>query len=560
MNQLKCNVSVRELAEFVHRGGDLGGDGGFRRSERALDGIKGHKRIQQSRGGDYQAEVPVERTFTKANVDLLVVGRVDGLVEGLPPLVEEIKTVEAGWSREADSVHWAQLRIYGSILALEKGWQHVSLQLTYLELDTNQIVTFQEEASQEALTLFLNETLEEWFSWLLPYLEWIEKRNVSIEKAPFPFTNFRTGQRELAKSVYLAVKNKRSLFVEAPTGMGKTLATLYPAIKALPLIADGKVFYVTAKTPGRIAAEDALQRLRNSGVQIRSISLTAKSKICFAPDSSGCDVVTCPFRKGYFDRYRPAMRELLETQKLDRDSISVIAQKHQICPFELSLDVSNWVDVIVGDYNYVFDPTAMLQRYFGEGKPKHVVLIDEAHNLVDRSREMYSASLCLDDLVVPVQVIKGKGSVQVRRAIAAARDLFKTLLEQPPQGSLPPKPYHRGARTIAAVPEPLIEALRKLVEVIEALLVEHAYSREATLPWLEPYFVINSFLKVHDVFDESYCTIINPEKPERDSLLPGSFETALPNTERTSRFSLLFRHAFSSGILCGCIRRATRIG
>jgi DNA excision repair protein ERCC-2 len=162
--------------------------------------------------------------------------------------------------------------------------------------------------------------------------------------------------------VYRAVKNRLNLFVEAPTGMGKTLATLYPAIKALPLIADGKVFYVTAKTPGRLAAQDALQRLRDIDVQVRSVSLTAKAKICFAPDASGCDPATCPFRKGYYDRYKPAMRELLATQRLDSDNISVVARKHQVCPFELSLDVSNWVDVIIGDYNYVFDPTVMLQR------------------------------------------------------------------------------------------------------------------------------------------------------------------------------------------------------
>ena len=509
MNPPEYDISVRELAEFVHRRGDLGGEGAFRRSNRALEGIKGHKRIQQSRGSDYRPEVPVERSFVKGEVGLRVIGRVDGVVDGLTPLVEEIKTVEPGWSREADPVHWAQLRIYAGILALEKGWPHASLQLTYLELDTNEVFLFREETSRDVLIEFLNETVDEWFSWLIPHVEWIAQRNASTEKVPFPFTKFRAGQRELARSVYRAVQNKQNLFVEAPTGMGKTLATLYPAIKALPLISDGKVFYVTAKTPGRLAAQDALQKLRDTGVQVRSVSLTAKAKICFAPDTSGCDPATCPFRKGYYDRYKPAMRELLAAQRLDSDNISVVARKHQVCPFELSLDVSNWVDVIIGDYNYVFDPTVMLQRYFGEGRAKHMVLIDEAHNLVDRSREMYSASLAVDDFSVATGTREDKTAGKTRRALGTARNQLEALTRSAPTGVPPPKPYHRGAFAAEAIPETFIETLRSLAGAIETFLVEQS-SRETTLPWLEPYFAIHRFLQVSDTFDDTYRLIIDP--------------------------------------------------
>ena len=506
MNPPEYDISVRELAEFVHKKGDLGGESSFRRSNRALEGIKGHKRIQQSRGSDYHPEVSVERSFAKDGVNLRVVGRVDGIIEGLAPLIEEIKTVEPGWSKEADPVHWAQLRIYAGILALEKGWLNASLQLTYLELDTNEVFLFKEEASREALLNFLNETIEEWFAWLIPYVEWISKRNAASEKAPFPFTTFRVGQRELARSVYRAIQGKRSHFVEAPTGLGKTLATLYPAIKALPLIGDGKVFYVTAKTPGRIAAQDALQKLRDAGVQIRSVTLTAKAKICFVPDASGCDPATCPFLKGYYDRYKPAMRELLAMQKLDRDNISIVAKKHQVCPFELSLDVSNWVDVIIGDYNYAFDPTVMLQRYFGEGRAKHVVLIDEAHNLVDRSREMYSASLAARDISIAAEV--GKTSTKARRSLAAARDGLQALLCSAPTGIPQPKAYHRGAFAAVAIPQAFIEALRALAGTIEAFLV--GSPRDEALPWLEPYFTVHRFLQVAEIFDETYRLIIDP--------------------------------------------------
>ena len=423
--------------------------------------------------------------------------------------MEEIKTVEPGWSTQADPVHWAQLRIYAAILALEGAWPHASLQLTYLELNTNEVFLFRDETSREVLIEFLNETVDEWFSWLIPYVEWIEQRNTSTEKAPFPFTNFRAGQRELARSVYRAVQNKFNLFVEAPTGMGKTLATLYAAIKALPLISDGKVFYVTAKTPGRFAAQDALQKLRDTGVQVRSVSLTAKAKICFAPDPSGCDAGTCPFRKGYYDRYKPALKELLVTPRLDSDNISIVARKHQVCPFELSLDVSNWVDVIIGDYNYVFDPIVMLQRYFGEGRAKHVVLIDEAHNLVDRSRDMYSASLAVDDLFVATGTRENRTAEKARLAPGTAIAQLEALMKSASTGEPQPKPYHRGAFAAEAVPAIFTEALRALAETLEAVLIEQS-TRETALPWLEPYFAVHRFLQVSDAFDETYRVVIDP--------------------------------------------------
>jgi DNA excision repair protein ERCC-2 len=510
MNSPEHDISVRELAEFVHRRGDLGGEASFRRSNRALEGIKGHKRIQQSRGSDYHPEVSVERSFLKDNVTLKVVGRVDGIIEGLTPLVEEIKTVEPGWSKKADPVHWAQVRIYAGILALEKAWLHASLQLTYLELDTNEVFLFREEVSRDGLLEFLNETVEEWFAWLIPQVDWIANRNAAAEKAPFPFTKFRAGQHELARSVYRAVQSKRNLFVEAPTGMGKTLATLYPAIKALPLIADGKVFYVTAKTPGRLAAQDALQKLRDIGVRVRSVSLTAKAKICFAPDASGCDPATCPFRKGYYDRYKPAMRELLALERLDCDNISMVARKHQVCPFELSLDVSNWVDVIIGDYNYVFDPSVVLQRYFGEGRAKHVVLIDEAHNLVDRSREMYSASLAIADLGRPPDSYDGSSTGRIDRALKSSRDQLAALIKSPSTGVPPSKAYHRGAFAAQAVPESLVDSLRALAGSIEAFLIGQS-SREITLPWLEPYFAVQHFLQICEALDDTYRIIVQPD-------------------------------------------------
>ncbi|HEY0256733.1 MAG TPA: helicase C-terminal domain-containing protein [Candidatus Methylacidiphilales bacterium] len=503
------DISVRELADFVHRRGDLSGGGGFRRSNRALEGIRGHKRIQQSRGGEYKSEVPVERIFTQAEVSLRLVGRVDGIIEGLCPLVEEIKTVEGRWSREADPVHFAQLRLYAGMLAPEKGWSHVSLQLTYLQLDSEETTTFREEASQEELVAFLNTTLQEWFSWLLPHVQWIKERNASIEKAAFPFTDFRAGQRDLAKTVYRSIRNKINLFVEAPTGMGKTLATLFPAVKSLPLLGDGKIFYLTAKTPGRLVAQDGLDRLRERDVHHRSVSLTAKANICFADNTAGCDPATCPFTQGYYDRFKPAMRELLETEKMDQETIIRVARSHRVCPFELTLDVSAWVDVIIGDYNYVFDPSVMLQRYFGEGKARHVVLVDEAHNLVDRSRDMYSASLTLDELSIPGDIPGGKGSGRARKALARARKEFLSVLEHAVEGVIPAKPYHHTAIATASLPDELMAHLTAAGTEIESFLASQP-PREDLAPWLDCWFAIYRIRQVSELFDVSYRTIVDP--------------------------------------------------
>jgi DNA excision repair protein ERCC-2 len=508
MKETQQEVTVKELAEFVHRRGDLSGDGGFRRTNRAVEGIKGHRRLQLSRGADYKSEVRVERIFSRSDISLRVTGRADGVIADLSPMVEEIKTVEARWSKQADPVHFAQLRLYAALLALEHDWPQVMLQLTYLELETDKATTFHEKASKDELSAFLNETLDEWFSWLLPHVAWIQRRDESIAEAAFPFPNFRKGQRELAALVYRSIRDKHNCFIEAPTGLGKTLATLYPAIKSLPLLGDGKVFYITAKTPGRLAARDALERLRSQGVHVRSVSLTAKAKICFGADAAGCDPTTCPFTQGYYERYKPAMRELLANEGLDKDSLTAVAQKHQVCPFELSLDVSAWVDVVIGDYNYVFDPSVMLQRYFGEGRPKHVVLVDEAHNLVDRSREMYSAELSASQLSNPPSA-GGKGSGRAKTALSKVRKTLQQMLETPPQSATAAKAYHRGSHALEMAPEALATSLSHGIQEIESFLVG-LESRNDQLPWLEPWFAMHRMARTLDLYNESYRTVVNP--------------------------------------------------
>jgi Rad3-related DNA helicases len=502
------HTTVRELVEFVHRSGDLAGEASFRSSNRAVEGTRGHRRIQESRGDDYQAEVPVGRVYERPGYRLVLSGRVDGVFgQASPPIVEEIKTVTASWSGRPDPVHIAQLRAYAALLAEANGWERIDHRLLYLNLETGEQTVIQDVETRDSLSGFLDETLHEWFSWLGPRVEWLNLRNASLEALPFPFTTFRAGQRALARHVYRSIRDGQHLFVEAPTGLGKTMATLFPAVRALPRMADGQVFYVTAKTSGRISAAHALSSLRASGARLRSVMLTAKRKICFSETPAGCDERTCPFAIGYFDRIKPAVRELLQKEDITRAAVEETARAHRVCPFELSLDASVWTDVVVGDFNHVFDPTARLQRHFAEGPARHAVLVDEAHNLVDRSREMYSATLAVSDLEIR-SAGRAKGAARTRRALAeAAAALDRTLQGLHPSDSLlESKSHHDGALVLDKPPRELLTALRQASRRLEEFLAAQPPGRDVSA-WMEPWFALGTFLRAADAYDDN-CRFI----------------------------------------------------
>jgi len=503
-------ASVRALVEFVHRRGNLGGGGLFQPRDRALEGTRGHQRLQQSRGEGYQAETPVEWTGEREGLRLRLTGRVDGILETGPvPLVEEIKTVDHRWSGTPEPMHLAQLRLYGAILCAQRGWAEVELRLTYFDYLIDEETPLAHTETAAALALFLEETLAGWAAWLRTQAEWLRLRDGSLAALPFPFERFRAGQRALARRVYRRLRDGGNAFIEAPTGLGKTLATLYPAIKALPRLGSGQVFYVTAKTPGRRAARDALERLRERGARLRSLTLTAKEKICFGP--SPCDPRACPFALGYYDRVRPAVGELLGYETIGRQEVEAVARAHTVCPFELALDASLWTDVVIGDFNHVFDPQARLARHFGEGTPRHLVLIDEAHNLVDRSREMHSATLAATDLAPGPHAARGLGEGRARRALAEARGAFEahlaTALETP--SLLPRRSHHEGAVAMPEPPPALLTALRHAARSLEAFLAELP-AGVSPGGWLEPWFALGAFLRAAEAYDATCRTIAAP--------------------------------------------------
>jgi DNA excision repair protein ERCC-2 len=496
---------------FVHRTGGLAGTGAFRASDRALEGGRAHRRVQGRRTGDYEAEVTVEWKAIRGSVDLTLSGRIDGLrATHSPPVVEEIKSVDRFWDGAADPLHLAQLKIYAAILAGQRNWAEVELHLTYLNLETDGETVLPFRLTRAELEEFFESTLGAWFDWLELEARWISLRNTSLERLEFPFEGFRGGQRELARRVYRAIRDRRNLFAEAPTGLGKTIATLFPAVKALPLLGDGKVFFLTAKTPGRIAAAEAAGHLRQAGARLRSLTLTAKNRICFTENPAGCDPRVCPYAIGYHDRIRPALRELLEHETLDREIVESVARKHTVCPFELSLDASSWCDIVIGDFNHAFDPSARLQRHFAEGGGRHVILVDEAHNLVDRSRDMHSATITPENLEVRPGAVRAKGAAKVRRALESARALLVEAVGMTGSNFLPARDYHDGS-VFLAIPKNLLSSCRDAARSLEGLLASLKPGTDLG-GWIEPWFALNDWLRAAEAFDDTCRIITRPQE------------------------------------------------
>jgi len=385
-------VQVRELVEFVLRRGDLGAQSQFAGPDRALAGIRGHQKIQRSRPAGYQTEIPVEQTVEADEFTLQIRGRIDGLLStSQEVLLEEIKTVQGTWDHLADPLHWAQARCYGFIYARSQALDNLVIQLTYLELATGKVTELRQSFSFAELSDFFGATTAIYLDWLREHHRWCQERDQSIRALAFPFPAYRPGQRDLAVAAYRVLANGGRLFLAAPTGIGKTISVLFPAVKALGEGKLERIFYLTARTVGRAIAEKALADLRQGGLKLRTVTLTAREKVCVRAGQP-CDPQTCPLALGYYDRVKPAIRDALGREEITRSTLEAVAQKHQVCPFELSLDVSTWSDAVICDYNYVFDPRVYLRRHFAEGG-QYGFLVDEAHNLVDRAREMFSADL-----------------------------------------------------------------------------------------------------------------------------------------------------------------------
>lgn len=495
-------VSVRELASLVCAGGDLGG-GSFSGPNRALEGTRGHQRVQKSRPPGYETEVFLRHEVDALDVALRIAGRIDGVsrtVYGIK--LEEIKTLARAWNQKANPEHWAQLKVYGFIYAQQHGLAELELQLTYLELQSNRLHELTELWRFESLRAFFDRTVAVYIEWMRKELRWRGQRDSSLTALPFPHRLLRPGQGALMQEVEFAITHGSKLFAEAPTGIGKTVSALYPALRALGHGQVGKIFYLTSKGSGRAIAEKALADARSGGARVRSLSLTAREKICFG-EQKPCDTASCPYAKGYYDRSRRALEELLEREAMTRPVIEEVARKHTVCPFELSLEAAHWADVIICDYNYVFDPGAYLRSLFEEDGNEFLFLIDEAHNLVDRSREMFSAEITAGELEA-LRAFAEDTSPQCAAALRSAAIEAHALGEE-----------HLGEERVecalAEAPGNLVTMLQGVVGSAEEWLALNKQT-EYRLALTDLYFRALAFVRISEGFNDRYATIVRRER------------------------------------------------
>lgn len=486
-------VNVRTLAEFYYEGGDL--ESGRAQLRRMLDGAKGHRLLQSGYEEDWRSEAAVRMELERRNRHMQLHGRIDGLKKTDDHAwIEEIKTTEADVSLmngEEHPVHWAQAELYAVMVAENEGIDSVTVRLCYYNLNGDQ-ASFSREYSRgalfERLELYLNKLMD----WLDAAEGWLAVSRPAMQALSFPFGGYRVGQRTMAANVYMALRDGKVLICQAPTGIGKTMAALFPAFKALGEGKIERIFYLTARSTGALAAQAAIERLREGGLRARCVSLTAKETIC-PFEVCDCRPQVCPRARGYYDRRRAALYEGLTLERLDREDISALAEKYTLCPFELSLDLAENSDVVIGDYNYVFDPRVRLQRFF-TGKSQAALLIDEAHNLSHRSRGMLSATLDGRSLRALRRML-GRDigrSHALYKAMSAVLNALQALGEA------------LGERTWRSEkPEVLIEAVRAFAEQADA-----CYEQPWSVSLSEELFCALDFLRAGDMYDAHFCTLI----------------------------------------------------
>ena len=487
-------ISVRNLVEFILREGDIDNrTGGGQDPENMQMGSRIHRKIQRQMGSDYQAEVPLKTEIVCDGFTLKIEGRADGLIHTKEQvMVDEIKGVlrELDRVQEPAGIHLAQAKCYASMVAEQEGVDEIGVQMTYCQMETEEVKRFQYSYRSNELKVWFDEVIRQYEKWAKFQIEWRKARNASVKGIEFPFP-YRKGQRDLAVSVYRTILWKKKLFIQAPTGVGKTISTVFPAVKAVGEELGEKIFYLTAKTITRTVAEQAFETLREQNLKFKVITLTAKEKICFCEETS-CNPDDCPYAKGHFDRVNDAVYELLMREDaMSREVLEAQARKHKVCPFEMALDVSTWVDGVICDYNYVFDPDARLRRFFAEGGAGgYLFLIDEAHNLVERGRQMYSAELCKEDFLAVKKLVKGEAPRFAKR-LEACNKILLAMKKECENYKVLDNISHFGIQLMNV----LSETDRYLEECVD---------KEVRETVLDFYFQVRSFLNIYDGLDENY--------------------------------------------------------
>jgi Rad3-related DNA helicase len=500
--QDKVKLSVRSLVEYVYKSGSI--ETGFRSALSLSEGTRVHQRIQKRYGEDDQKEVHLLADLFYGNLEVTLEGRCDGLLlRNNERIIDEIKSVSrpiTDINEDTYPVHWAQAKCYAFMYARDHHLKKMTVQLTYVQSDTNEEKRFRQSFSYEKLEHFIQELLKSY----APYAEMrmLHKKDMmkSIRDLGFPFPNYRKGQRKFAGAVYKTIAEGKSLYANAPTGIGKTISALFPAIKAIGEGEIQRIFYLTAKTITRQAAEEAIRLLEQCGLNHKTVTITAKDKICFKEETN-CQKEYCEFANGYYDRINGAILDLLGNENLiDRKTIEKYALKHRVCPFEFSLDAAYAGDAIIGDYNYIFDPRVSLKRFIEEEKKKTVLLVDEAHNLVERAREMYSSSLDKSSFLQLSRNFKGMDE-GIQQSAKRVNQVFIELRK---------KCGERQAIVEKDYPDELLQGLQEFAACAEKYLFLNKHEAEDEL--LDTYFAVQSFIRISQLYDERFVTYFQRQR------------------------------------------------
>ncbi len=515
MNNTNIKLSIKDLIEYTMRAGDL--SSGFVGASRAVVGTKAHQQVQKQLKQDFQEskapddvaelliELPFNHTFEYQGFSISIEGRIDAVKEheALPELYEIKSTYNELDSimSESDSPHWAQAICYAYIYCTLYNKQKALVNLIYFQLDSEKTRVLSREYDFKALEVYFMRLLEKYIAWCSMSREWRLKRDSSIKELDFPFNEYRKGQREFVVAVYKTIREGKRLYIQAPTGTGKTISVLFPAIKALGEGHTEKLFYLTARTTHKQIALDTVKDMQKKGMALKCLVITAKEKIC-PKDQVICDPDYCEYAQGYYDRIDKAVMDIFKNEMVfDRGAIDEYSKRYLVCPFEYSLDISLWVDCIICDYNYVFDPRVYLKRFFADRKKgEHLLLVDEAHNMVDRARDMYSAELSKREILGLKKSLRLSGEksplMKLLNGINSAMLSYKKLCGQQ-------KNYCQL--------EPFVE-LNGLVRDFAAIAEQWLPLNRASQSYehmLDLYFKANMFIKISELYDEKYYTYVD---------------------------------------------------
>ncbi|MGN0364354.1 MAG: ATP-dependent DNA helicase [Suilimivivens sp.] len=546
---MEIQISVRNLVEFILRSGNIDNRKVVSSDNAMQEGGRIHRMIQRRMGSEYHAEVFLRHSFATPDYEIRIEGRADGIiiqpnsevaeVPELPDVeipvsykdmvtvtIDEIKGTYRDIHKlnEVIPVHLAQAKCYAYIYGSQNDLRNIRVRITYCNIDTEEIKYFHFEYSIKELEEWFDEVISQYRKWADFQFQWQKLRQQSIKNLNFPFA-YRDGQKELITYVYQTIYHKRKLFIEAPTGVGKTISTLFPAVKSMGEGRGQKIFYLTAKTITRTVADDAIELMRQKGLKLKSVILTAKDKICFMEETE-CNPEFCPYAKGHFDRINDAIYDLLtHVDNFNRETIEKYAGKHKVCPFEMCLDMSLFADTVICDYNYLFDPHVYLKRFFSEGiRGEYIFLIDEAHNLVDRGREMYSAVLKKEDFLALKRAVRDYDGKMYRQLERCNRELLDLKRECE---------NYRCLDDVEVAP--FVRALVRLSTIMDDYLEEHEESPVRKVI-LEFYFEVSHFLLISDKLDSNYVIYtqmesdggfsiklfcVNPSKNLRECMMKG---------------------------------------